>query len=298
MTVEIPFNGESRACAVFHINEGSFGAAPLNMNTGDALGDMYFDLRSKALAIECASGSPSAARDCDNQEVNPPADDPLVVTKIILRVTAQYSAYGRCNVCVNGTDHHGNNSCTDGAYWCSCGYGRQGSQCAPGVGRENLTSHYAGRTCAPNSPNFECWKDASAKKLGGTWYSTVSAGYGSAWHVAEVVKRVSKQCADDAMNKAVEKAGYESCFKGCGPTGSGPHRNTSSTCWIECFEQTVLGPHAGTPGGAIEGMPVEDLLQAWNAPFDSDDPQLSGCPALPVPPPPPLPPHAQRVQAK
>ena len=60
----------------------------------------------------------------------------------------------------------------------------------------------------------------------------------------------------------------------------------------------MLGPHAGTPGGAIEGMPVEDLLQAWNAPFDSDDPQLSGCPALPVPPPPPLPPHAQRVQAK
>ena len=27
------------------------------------------------------------------------------------------------------------------------------------------------------------WKDASAKKLGGTWYSTVSAGYGSAWSV-------------------------------------------------------------------------------------------------------------------
>ena len=44
---------------VFHINEVSFGAAPLNMNTGDALGDMYFDLRSKALAIECQ------ARRCD-----------------------------------------------------------------------------------------------------------------------------------------------------------------------------------------------------------------------------------------
>ena len=113
-------------CPVFHINEGSFGAAPMNMNTGDALGDMsvlcthstrverlrklellskllnqlfgsrYFDLRSKALAIECASGSPSAARDCDNQEVNPPADDPLVITKLVLRVTAQYSTYGRC----------------------------------------------------------------------------------------------------------------------------------------------------------------------------------------------------------
>lgn len=141
---------------VFHINEGSFGAAPLNMNTGDALGDMYFDLRSKALAIECASGSPSAARDCDNQEVNPPAGDPLVVTKIVLRVTAPYSAYGRCNVCINGTDNHGNNSCTDGAYWCSCGYGRSGSQCAPGLGRENLTTHYGGRLCGTGSANYEC----------------------------------------------------------------------------------------------------------------------------------------------
>ena len=232
---------------VFHINEVSFGAAPLNMNTGDALGDMYFDLRSKALAIECASGSPSAARDCDNAEVNPPTDDPLVVTKIVLRVTAPYSAYGRCNVCVNGTDHHGNNSCTNGAYWCSCGYGRGGSQCAPGIGRENLTSHYGGRLCGSGSANYECWKEASAVKMapggGGTWYSTVSAGYGSSWHVAEVVKRVSKVCADESMNSAVEKAGLSSgCFQKCGPHATGPSRNTSSTCWIECFESTVLGP--------------------------------------------------------
>ncbi len=61
----------------------------------------YFDLRSKALAIECASGSPSTARDCDNQEVNPPEDDPLVITKLVLTVTAPYSTYGRCNVCVS-----------------------------------------------------------------------------------------------------------------------------------------------------------------------------------------------------
>ena len=55
-------------------------------------------------------------------------------------------------------------------------------------------------------------------------------------------------------------------------------------CRIECFESTVLGPNAGTPGGAIEGMPVADLLKAWNAPFDSENPELSGCPALPLPP--------------
>ena len=32
---------------------------------------------------------------------------------------------------------------------------------------------------------WECWKDASAKKLDGTWYSTVSAGYGAAGHGGE-----------------------------------------------------------------------------------------------------------------
>ena len=272
---------------VYHINEGSFGAAPLNMNTGDALGDMYFDLRSKATAIECANPSPSTERDCDNQEVNPPASDPLVITKLVLHVSAQYSEYGRCNVCVNGTDHHGNNSCTDGAYWCSCGYGKS-SDCAPGVGRENLTQHYAGRACQKGDPEYLCWKDAIAKKFGGVWYSTVSAGYGSAWSVAQVVKRVSKGCADESMNRAVEKAGFTSCFSPkCGPKSTGLGRNVSSTCWIQCFEQTVLGPDAGTPGGALSGMPLSDLVAAWNAPFESENPQLNGCPALPTPPLPP-----------
>jgi hypothetical protein len=42
--------------------------------------------------------------------------------------------------------------------------------------------HYAGRKCGQGSPVWECWKDASAKKLDGTWYSTVSAGYGAAGH--------------------------------------------------------------------------------------------------------------------
>ena len=46
----------------------------------------------------------------------------------------------------------------------------------------------------------------------------------------------------------------------------------------------VLGPNADVPGGALGGMPVSDLLAAWNAPFESTDPQKSGCPALPVPP--------------
>jgi hypothetical protein len=37
---------------VFHVNPEEYGVAPINMNTADALGDMYFDLRTKGLPIE------------------------------------------------------------------------------------------------------------------------------------------------------------------------------------------------------------------------------------------------------
>ena len=41
---------------VYHVNPVIYGVAPVNMNTADLLGDMYFDLRSKALPIEvCAT---------------------------------------------------------------------------------------------------------------------------------------------------------------------------------------------------------------------------------------------------
>ena len=76
------------------------------MNTGDAPGDMYFDLRSVDIAMECANPSPSSAHDCDNQEVV--AKD-LAISKLVLEVDTRFGQYGRCNVCVNGTDHHGNN---------------------------------------------------------------------------------------------------------------------------------------------------------------------------------------------
>ena len=186
---------------VFHVNPAHYPAAPLNMDTGDALGDLYFDLRSVVTPIECAHPSPETGRDCDNQEVV--AND-LVITKLVLSVT-EFGEYGRCNICVNGTDHHGNNSCTNGAYWCSCGDYGKSEQCGPAVGRMNLTDQYAKRQCRHGSPAWECWKDATAQKTGGVWYSTVSAGYcgdgsgpappGCTWSVKQVVKVVNKSCS-------------------------------------------------------------------------------------------------------
>ena len=135
-----PFN-----ITVYHVNEGSYGAAPIDMNTADINGDMFFDLRSKPLIIECANYDPAnpgkLGHTCGNQEVNPPADDPLVVTKLVLTIAAPYGPYGRCNVCVNGSDGHGDYNCTDNAYVCNCGgYGSTSSACPPNVGYENVSS--------------------------------------------------------------------------------------------------------------------------------------------------------------
>ena len=82
-----------------------------------------------------------------------------VITKLVLSVKA-FGEYGRCNICVNGTDHHGNNSCMDGAYWCSCGSFSRPSQCGPAVGAENISQNAARRSCYTGSPEWDCWKES------------------------------------------------------------------------------------------------------------------------------------------
>ena len=67
-----------------------------------------------------------------------------------------------------------------------------------------------------------------------------------------MVKIVNKTCSDNTIYTTVETyAGQHgsTCFQQCEDSGIGPLRNTSSTCWITCFYDTVLGPKAGKPGG-------------------------------------------------
>lgn len=330
---------------VYHVNPGHFPPIPVNMDTADVLGDMFFDMRSKALSIECAQDPRS--HDCTNPEVTAPD---LTVNKLILEVDSRYGQYGRCNVCVNGTDGHGDNDCTDGVYVCDCsshgpgGYeyacyhgkcypSRHGTMnqtacesschgqgsafrrdvarqsktgagtperlaapsCNGSVGRENVSSHFGTRGCSQGSPDWECWHDAVAHKTGGLWYSTTANGYcgtdpasepaNCTWRVVSMVKRISKNCSDNVIYNRVEAedAKGAKCFDGC--SGVGPTRNTSDVCWISCFYKTVLGPDSGTPGGAVTGMAISDLVDAWDAPFNSNDPSKGGCPSWSPPPP-------------
>jgi hypothetical protein len=165
-----------------------------------------------------------------------------------------------------------------------------GGKCNASVGYENITQAYATRSCKTGSPNWSCWHDNVAKKTGGMWYSTTTGGYcgdksvgtgGCTWKVAEVVKRVNKTCSDNSIYNLVESTDAKGakCFDKC--SGVGPKRNSSDTCWITCFYDTVLGPGASKAGGEVTGMPFSDLAAAWNAPFDSEDAQKAGCPKLP-----------------
>jgi hypothetical protein len=144
--------------------------------------------------------------DCDNAEVA--NNSALVITKLVIEYDSRDTgAYARCNICVNGSDHHGNNSCTDGVYDCTC----EGSAgCTNAVGVQNLTSFFGGHACKPGDPTWECWHDATCRKTGGMWYSTTDEGYcgdGSkpapancTWRVAEFVKRVNKTCSDNVSS--------------------------------------------------------------------------------------------------
>ena len=181
----------------------------------------------------------------------------------------------------------GNNSCTDGAYWCTCNF----KQCGPQVGTENVSKAHPS-FCFPWSAKYDCWRAKTAAKFPGLWYSTDSLGWcgapgadrpGCTWRVNKIVKMVNKTCSDDKVLSVIEADDRgTSCFSGCADSGVGAKgRNISSPCWIGCLFTTVLGPDAGKPSGAITGMPLETLRAAWDKPFLPVD--AGGCPELPMP---------------
>ena len=144
---------------------------------------------------------------------------------------------------------------------------------------------------------IDYWRYNVADLLGGHWYSTPSTGLcdskhalACTWRVAEVVKKVSRACHDQSMFASVTRyaayvsksSGKPDCFDQC-PGGA---KNTSSPCWIECYYNTMLGPHSSTGFGTATSpflrghMPIEALETAWLAPFVSSDPKKGGCPDI------------------
>lgn len=257
---------------VYHVNPMNYSYAPINMDTGNSLGDLYFDLRSVDLPIECSNPKTARSSDCKNQEV---VSGDLGITRLTIEVDKRYyGEYARCNICVNGTDHDGHNNCKDGEYVCSCGGFVKPSPCDERyVGVSNLSTRYensssTSKCLEPWSSQIDCWRMHVVDSTGGLWFSTLKGGYcdgGSdcTWRVAGDVKRINKTCSDESIYSNVEAADKSGCFSGCGAT-----RNTTSPCWIKCFYDTVLGPNSDSyKWRPNTGFNKEQLAALWESPF-------------------------------
>jgi len=302
---------------VYHVNSYALGAIPRDMDVSDLGGDIFFDLHSVVLPIECADfeddPDPTSQMDCANSEIT--ADD-LVISKLRLEVDSRFGEYGRCNVCgADGVDPFSGLNCAPNEYFCSCGGYLPGTASAcdsSEVGYENLTETFKPAFCTWDyyvTEPWACWEFNVISLTGGGWYSTPASGYCDdlpdgapcTWRVVQVEKIIDKACSDESIYAAVEAHDDSGCFDGCDaslPTwgdvgaqddlrerGNTTHeRNTTSPCWIGCFYKTVLGANGMLPassGGldANDGMTYDDLVAAWARPFESDDPALYGCPA-------------------
>lgn len=137
---------------VYHLNPVTAGAVPINMDTGDARGDLYFYLGQFLLPLECANVSSQSRShfDCDNPER---VDPDLVVTRVDMQIDNRNTQYSACNLC-NGTDPFTRKPCKLGSYVCDCfNYENKSVTCdATRVGTESIadkfTPHVTNKQCA------------------------------------------------------------------------------------------------------------------------------------------------------
>ena len=112
----------------------------------------------------------------------------------------------------------------------------------------------------------------NASKVPAYWYSSQDMGYCDApghtgdsctWRVVRVDKIVTRACHSKVFGDTVQASAPAACLDGCGAQKT----NTSSPCWADCFYKAALGPDSGKPGGAVAGMSLEALVDAWVKPF-------------------------------
>jgi len=133
--------------------------------------------------------------------------------------------------------------------------------------------------------DYDFWNYNMAHKLGGNWYSTTTQGKCRTnetgpcyWRVLEPVKRVSSNCQVNQVNSVVTKVGA-ACFSKCADPS-----NVTTACWADCFFETSIGNGASSTTNPTGGMTASALIDAWTAPFKSEDPSKGGCASLPIPP--------------
>jgi hypothetical protein len=289
--------GHARNITVYHVNEHKFGAIPLNMNTADVIGDLFFDLLEVFIAPLACANQTGPPKPGPNPCANPEAvGADLMVNKLTLEIDERYSGYAACNVGINGSDPFGH-PCKSDTYCCFChvnGSMKEDAPCNATLGYENVYEQFGqwitpgGCKPSPFQPHprpSDCYAAAAFTKLNevnhGSWYSSLDLGYcgspGSActWRVVSVDKIVQRSCHATVFGAAVQKNGDPGCLLGCGSQAT----NVSSPCYVDCFYKAALGPESGTVGGAIAGMSLDELQAAWRLPFSPES--EGGCPAQP-----------------
>ena len=91
--------GHARNITVYHVNEHKYGAIPLNMNTADVIGDLFFDLLEIFIAPLACANQTGPPKPGPNPCANPEAvGADLMVNKLTLEIDERYSGYAACNV--------------------------------------------------------------------------------------------------------------------------------------------------------------------------------------------------------
>ena len=206
-----PFN-----ISVYHVNPQNYSGIT-NMDTADAAGDAFFDLRSVMLPMSCRNKS---ARHWGNECSNPEQVSPdLVVTRVVVEVRKEFndSGYARCNVCINGSDPMAwpRRSCTSGNYICDCGgFGPDATPCDKAIGREAPGNLFGRFIPKPSDPAPDFWTHNLVLRTKGYWYSTLDIGEGSTWKLVETQKTISHACQYKHIHSVIEKRG-RTCFSEC-----------------------------------------------------------------------------------
>jgi len=259
---------------------------------GDLAGDLLFEMSVYMNVFACSVQPVPPGVICDNSEV---AGDDIGVTRVVVEVDTNWGPYATCNICVNGTSplNH-SHTCEPTEYVCDCetnDFPPDKVPCTKGVGWQNtsafLGSEGVGKFCRFSKGPGQvttCAVGTAADKLQGIWFSTLAHGEctaagtpaGCTWRLLSVDKRVQKNCHSDVFLDVVEAHDQSGCFDACGQP-----RNTSSLCWAGCFVDTTLGSPARNSTSATQlGMRAAELMDAWNRPFESDDPAKGGCPNI------------------
>jgi len=283
---------------LYHINPLSYPVDPVNMNTADLAGALFFDMWEIFQSFMCHENqSPPRGIICENAEYN---GNDIGITQLVVEVfrnnddkdDAFYGPYSTCNICDEGlSPMNPSHKCNHGEYVCDC---FRSNSCTASPGRETIDETFGskgfGKNCRRKSWSKQqeehnrlwCAASVAAELVKGFWYSTLSIGEGSTWRTVNIQKRITKAChAKYFFDRVASHGNSTDCFRQCSTSNSDEKGNNASEpivgaaqltpCWAQCFADATLGPKATEAQGyrqGVGGMTRQELMEAWAQPFE------------------------------